>query len=241
MISLIIDAHVHIGGKPEMARPDNLVALLEKSEIDKAIVFRYVPQKPMLVGNTYIKSAVNRHPKRLIGFAWINPNDRTAVDEMKTAIVNWNFRGVKLHLEMMPSSISRIEEIFREAEKLAVPICIHLGEDFDFLNDLCRKYRLNVIVAHLGTGVYNLDPKRLGKAIELSQKNDNVYLESSGNTFFFIERALKMLDPTKIIFGSDFPHEHPLVMLRAIKLLDLPPREKEMILGRNIAKLINES
>lgn|GEM_PF-5813865 len=61
----------------------------------------------------------------------------------------------------------------------------------------------------------------------LSGKYDNVYLETSGNTYFFIDRAVKTLGPSKVIFGSDFPHEHPLVLVRSIELLNLSPKEKK--------------
>ena len=66
---MIIDAHVHIGGPPPEAEPDEFVALIEKNDIDKAIVFRYVYGRPTLVGNQLIRSAVEKYPERLIGFA----------------------------------------------------------------------------------------------------------------------------------------------------------------------------
>jgi len=235
---LIIDSHVHIGGPPPEAEPEKFVALLKKSNIDRAIAFRYVYGKPTLIGNQFIRSAVNRYPHRLIGFAWIAPNDETARSEMRTAILEWQFKGIKLHMELAPTSINRLGGVFREAEELSVPICIHVGEDFKFLDVFCREYDVNVIVAHLGTGVYNLDPKRLEKALELSEKHDNVYVETSGNTFFFIEQAVKRLAPSKILFRSDFPHEHPLVMVKAIELLELSKKDRNLILGENISILI---
>jgi len=181
---------------------------------------------------------VEKNPERLLGFTWIDPNDQGAANEVRTAILKWKFKGIKLHMQITPSPISKLREVFQEAEKLSVPIVIHLAEGFDFLNDLSREYSVNVIVAHLGTGVYNLDPKRLEKALALSGNNENIYLETSGNTFFFVEHAVKRLGPSKIIFGSDFPHEHPLVVARAIDLLDLSSRDKDLILGRNISGLI---
>ena len=35
----------------------------------------------------------------------------------------------------------------------------------------------------------------------------------------------------KIIFDSDFPHEHPLVQVKGIDLLDLSPQDKNLILA----------
>ena len=235
---MIIDSHVHIGRPPPEADPDKFVELLKKSNIDRAIAFRYVYGKPTLIGNQLIRSAVSRYPDSLIGFAWIAPNDETAISEIRTTISCWQFKGIKLHMEIAPTSINRLGEVFREAEKSSVPICIHVGEDFKLLDDLCGKYDVDVIMAHLGTGVYNLDPKRLEGALELSEKHDNVYMETSGNTFFFIEQAVKRLAPSKILFGSDFPHEHPLVMVKSIELLELSKKDRNLILGENISRLI---
>ena len=236
---MIIDAHVHVGRPPKEAEPDKFVSLLKKRNIEKAIVFRYVYGKPTMIGNELIRSAVNKYPDQLIGFTWIIPTDENAISEIRTTILNWQFKGIKLHMELAPTSIRKLRKVFKEAEELSVPICIHVGEDFNSIDDLCKEYDVDVIIAHLGTGVYILDPKRLEKAVTLSEKYDNVYVETSGNTFFFIEYAVKRVSPSKVIFGSDFPHERPLVIIRAIELLELSEKDKNLILGENIRRLIN--
>jgi len=234
---LIIDSHVHIGGPPPEAEPNNFTKLMKKSNMDKAIIFRYFHNELTLAGNRFIRSVVEQYPKQYIGFAWINPNDKTAAKEIETAVSEWNLKGIKLHLEMHPSPIANLKEIFSEAEKLSIPICIHLGEDSNQIDVLCREYHVNVIIAHLGTGVYSLDIERLKKALALA-KHSNVYLETSGNTYPFVDYAAKALGPLKIIFGSDFPHEHPLVSAAAVQLLELSTRDKELILRENIRRIL---
>ena len=39
---MIIDAHVHVGGPPPEAEPENFVKLIYKSRIDKSIICRYI-------------------------------------------------------------------------------------------------------------------------------------------------------------------------------------------------------
>jgi predicted TIM-barrel fold metal-dependent hydrolase len=75
--------------------------------------------------------------------------------------------------------------------------------------------------------------------VELAQKHERIYLETSGNTYFFIEYAVRKLGSHKVIFGSDFPHEHPLVQVRAIELLNLPQSDKDLILAGNILELLS--
>jgi len=235
---MIIDAHVHVGGPPPEAEPENFVKLMDKSSIDKSIICRHIPGKPTLVGNELIYSALRKYPDRFIGFVWINPNDVTAVEEIEKAVNEWGFRGIKLHLETMFASEDKLNRIFNAAETLNVPIYIHVGEHFSAVENLSEKFEVEIILGHLGVGVYNLDPVRLKTATTLAKKQKNIYLETSGNTYFFIEYALKNLGPAKLIFGSDFPHEHPLVLMNTINILQLNNREKHQILGENIKKIV---
>jgi hypothetical protein len=234
---LIIDSHVHVGGPPDEAEPDKFVQLMEKSKIDKAVIFRYLYNQPTSASNKFIQRVAEKYPNHFIGFAWINPNEKNAAKEVRTAVNEWNLRGLKLHLEMHPSSIPKLREIFAEAENLSIPICVHLGEDFSCIEKLSQEYTVPVIVAHLGTGVYRLEIERLKKAIDLA-KRENVYLETSGNTYPFVNYAVDSLGASKVILGSDFPHEHPLVSVQIVQLLDLSAYDKEAILGLNIRKIL---
>jgi predicted TIM-barrel fold metal-dependent hydrolase len=234
---LIIDSHVHVGGPPATAEPDKFVQLMEKSKIDKAIIFRYFYNQPTSASNKFIQSVVEKYLKHYIGFAWINPNEKSAVEEVRTAVKEWRLKGLKLHLEMNPSPISKLREIFKEAESLSIPICVHLGEDFGCIDTLSKEFNVQIIIAHLGTGVYRLNIKRLKQAIELA-KHANVFLETSGNTYPFVDYAVKCLGASKVILGSDFPHEHPLVSVKIVQLLELSAYNKKLILGQNIKKIL---
>lgn len=234
---MIIDAHVHIGGPPSEAEPDKFVKLMQKSKIDKAIIFRYLYNQTTSASNEFIHSVLEKYPKQYIGFAWINPNEKTAVEEVRTAVKERQLKGLKLHLEMNPSPITKLREVFKEAESFSIPICIHLGEDFGCVDILSQEFNIQIIVAHLGTGVYRLDIERLKKAIELA-KHDNVFLETSGNTYPFVDYVVKCIGAPKVILGSDFPHEHPLVAVRIVQLLELSAHDKALILGLNIQKIL---
>ena len=234
---MIIDSHVHVGVPPREAEPKNFLKLMKSSKINKAIIFRYFYDKPTVFSNQYISSVVEQFPNNYLGFAWINPNEKTVTKELIESVTKWNLKGVKLHLEMHPTPLEKLRKIFNIAEQYTIPICIHLGNDFDQIELLTQEYDLKVIIAHLGTGVYCLDINRLKKAIELA-KNKNVFLETSGNTYPLVDYALKALNPTKLIMGSDFPHEHPLVSVKIIELLNISDKNKDLILQKNISKIL---
>ena len=234
---MIVDSHVHIGGPPKESEPKNFAKLMKASKINKAIIFRYFYDKPTVFSNQYISSVVEQFPDQFLGFAWVNPNEKTASKELEEGITKWNSKGVKLHLEMHPTPIKKLKKIFNIAEKHTIPICIHLGNDFNQIELLTQEYDVKVIIAHLGTGVYCLDINRLKKAIELA-KDKNVFLETSGNTYPLVDYAVKALNPTKLIMGSDFPHEHPLISVKIIELLNISNKNKDLILQKNISKIL---
>jgi len=237
---LIIDSHVHVGGPPQSAEPDKFAKLMDTNKIDRAVIFRYFYNEPTAVSNKYIQSVVEKYPTHYVGFAWINPNEATAAKELRAAVTEWRLKGVKLHLEMHPAPVVKLREVFAEAERLSIPICIHLAEDFACIDTLSQEFTVNIIIAHLGTGVYRLEIERLRKAIDLA-KHENVYLETSGNTYPFVDYAVRSLDASKIIFGSDFPHEHPLVSAKIVQLLELSTHDKNLILRQNIQKVLKDS
>ena len=234
---MIIDSHVHIGGPPKEAEPKNFTQLMKKSKITKAIIFRLFYDKPTKASNKYTSSVSKQYPDLFIGFAWVNPNDKTSPKELEKSILDWKLKGVKLHLEMHQTPLENLREIFNITEKYKIPVIIHLGDDFDQVKTLSKEYKTKIIIAHLGTGVYNLDINRLNKAIMLAN-NKNVFLETSGNTYPLVDYALRKLDSKKIILGSDFPHEHPLISAKIIDLLDISDKEKNQILHKNITKIL---
>lgn len=235
---LIIDSHVHAGGPPEIAEPDKFVKLMDKFGIDNAVIFRWFYNEPSLKANKFILNVARKFPNHYTGFAWIDPSQKNAADELQTAIIKWKLKGVKLHLEMHQATIDQLRESFSRIESLEIPVIVHLGADFSFIKALCNEYKVPIIIAHLGTGVYRLDIERLKKAIEIAQKS-NVFLETSGNTFPFVDYAVKAIGAEKIILGSDFPHEHPMVCIKMVELLELSENKKDLILGLNAKNILD--
>ncbi len=235
---MIIEAHVHVGKTIADAEPENFVRLMDECRIDKALIFRYFQDKPTLEANKYVASIVNQFPDHFIGFAWINPNEKTATGELRYAISELRLRGAKLHLEINPASLSQLRKVFKEAQALEIPLIIHLGADFDNIDVLSKEFNVNIMIAHLGTGVFHLSKTRLEKAVLLADKHANIFLETSGNTYPFVKHAVESLGAGKLIFGSDFPHEHPLVSAKIVQLLEISTRQKEQILEENVRNIV---
>src|ERR1700722_457413 len=96
--------------------------------VDKSIVLafksRYLRAE---VPNRYVADYVNRFPTKLIGFAGIDPTERSALDELRACREGLQLRGVTLspaNQDFHPTD-SRAMRIYAEAEKLGMPLLIH--------------------------------------------------------------------------------------------------------------------
>jgi hypothetical protein len=67
----------------------------------------------------------------------------------------------------------------------------------------------------------------------------NVYTDTSGvRRFDYLVEAVKRGSARKILFGSDGPWLHPALELQKVRLLGLPPRQEELVLGNNLIRLL---
>jgi predicted TIM-barrel fold metal-dependent hydrolase len=81
----------------------------------------------------------------------------------------------------------------------------------------------------------------LRDAIVVARLSKNVFLESAGNTSAAEIRAgIKGAGADKVVYGSDLPYVSPEVVIQRIQLMeDVSDRDKEAILGDNMARLHN--
>src|SRR5207253_9920611 len=98
---------------------------LQCSSVDKSIVLgfksRYLKAE---IPNRYVSDYVRRSPEKLIGFAGIDPTERGAVEELRTAKNELRLRGITFspaNQDFHPTD-SRAMKIYAEAEKLGMPV-----------------------------------------------------------------------------------------------------------------------
>lgn len=93
-----------------------------------------------------------------------------------------------------------------------------------------------VILAHMGGSVN----KVIKKAIELSKRFDNIYLDTSGITNpIIIEYTVKNFDENRILFGSDIPWCSFDSMLFNVLDADITKTQKQKILSDNFTGFIS--
>lgn len=200
------------------ADPDHHWA--QSSSVDKSIVLgfksRYLGAE---IPNRFVADYVNRFPQKLIGFAGIDPTEKSAVFELKLAKSDLRLRGLTLspaNQDFHPCD-SRAMDLYAEAERLGMPILIHGGSQLTeqskmeyarpyLFDEVARTFpKLRLVIAQLGQ-------PWVDEAICMLGKHQNVYADVSGmlgrswQAYNALVAAYQYGVIEKLLFGSDFPY-----------------------------------
>lgn len=249
---MIIDCDVHITPTGEGIMTDELISRMDRYGVDKALVWLQPPyMRETAPLNEYVYSACKAHPDRLLGFGWVDPHlgiDR-AVDDIKRCIEEYGFYGVKLNGAQNNFPIDDPQlamPLIDEIAKYNVPIAFHCGAD-SFENThpfrvakIAKRYpEMKVLMVHMGgAGV----PSLASSAIEFASECPNITMIGSAVQYRSILKAVKTLGADRICFGSDTPFAYMRVELAAWRALldgEVTDKEREMLLGGNIAKILD--
>ena len=193
---------------------------MQSSVVDKSIVLGFKSKYLRAeIPNLYISQYVNRFPQKLIGFAGIDPTERSALDELRAARSDLQLRGVTLspaNQDFHPTD-TRAMRLYAEAQKLGMPILLHpvaqctqqskLEYARPYLYDeVAREFpTLRIIFAQLGHPWVDETICMLGKHV-------NVYADISGllsrhwQAYNALVAAYQSQVIDKLLFGSDFPY-----------------------------------
>ena len=243
-VRMIVDCHTHVwervdqlgraaeGGLPPRlpgvrpkpvpaADPDEHYARL--GDVDKTIVLgfqsRYLEAD---VPNDLVAGYVERDPKRLIGFAGIDPTAESAVDDLRVARHDLKLLGLTVSpagQDFHPADTDAMD-VYAEAEKLGMPILFHPGGPMagrgklaygrpHLLDEVARSFPdLRIVVAQLGR-------PWVDEAVALLSKHPHVYADVSalvGRPWMAYNALVQVYEAGvigKLLFGSDFPFHDP--------------------------------
>jgi uncharacterized protein len=216
-------ARIPTSGKPQWrlipaADPDHHWA--QSSVVDKVFVLgfksKYLHAE---IPNAYVAEYCNRFPQKLIGFAGIDPTERSALDELRAARAHLQLRGITLspaNQDFHPSD-SRAMRLYAEAERLNMPMLVHPAGQFTELSKLefARPYLLDEVARSfpkLRIVLSQMGQPWLEETICLLRKHPNVFADVSGlisrpwQAYNALVAAYESQVIEKILFGSDFPY-----------------------------------
>ena len=251
---MIIDADVHISPFPEGGNSiytDELLRRMDRSGVDKALTWLQPPyMRELDASNEYVYQSMKQHPDRILGFGWVDPHfgiEKTK-DAVKKCIYDYGFYGVKLngaqnsfYIDDPDMSMPIIEEIAKTGKSLA----LHVGADavehthpFRVAKIAKQFPELQILAVHMGGVAFH---DLCNAAIEFAQECPNLTLIGSGVRATRILKAIKVLGPTRVCFGSDTPFalmHVELAMYNALLDGEVSAKEKRDIMGGNMARLL---
>jgi len=235
----VIDAHAHLGQFGGWANVsvtvEEMIADMDTFNISKTVVF--------MIPNEIVREAVKRFPDRLIGFVWVNPYDgEKAVDEVKRAVNDWGFRGIKLHplIHAFIPSDSIVLPIMRLAREYKLPVLFHTGHPpFSLpwqIGEVAEMFpEVPIIMGHMGHG----HGCYIQGTIMTAKKYPNLYLETSGMPMHTkIKEAFEQVGSERVMYGSDVPFHHHSVEMQRVRVSGLNEKDLNKVFYENAAALL---
>jgi len=202
--------------------------------------------------NRAIYEGAKLHPDRIIPFAGVNPRLGLdlAKDELQRCIESYGVRGIKLngardgyYIDDPQLSLPLIDRI----AEAGLVLSLHVGaNDFERTHPYRvakisqRHPELPIMIVHMGGAAH---PDLHDAVIDLAASHPSWYLVDSETDYRKELKALQVLGPSHVCYGSDTPF-CPMRYewaLRQVVLADLEPVERALVLGGNIARLLGIS
>lgn len=241
---MIIDAYNNIwqaGGNSdyltsESYTPDVLITHLDDAGVDMAVGCSL----GQMIDNDFIAETVRTHPDRFIGFGQVNPRHPDAVETVLRCGAELGLRGLKLHPQLHGYHFADhglLDPIFAAAAEVGLTILVNALDD-----PFCAPLSIEeiskghpdvpLLIAHMGT-VWNVV-----EAMLVAERNEHIYLETSGTQFIEVKMAYDRVGPAKIVMGSDWPGS--LFVLERAKIAHAIPdaADRALVEGDNLARLL---
>lgn len=236
---MVIDCHVHLS-KFREDPVGNTLRMMEECGVDKAIVF---PGTEIVPDNEWMNDAIKEHRDVFYPFAWINPilDPKKAVDELCHLVEDYGFKGMKLHPLFHSFYPNRpyVHALVEKCIGYKIPILVHSGHA-----PYSTPHQITELIAEYPEGTFIMDHMGLqvgwvDDAILEAQKYPNIILGTTAMPFHEkIRYAVESVGEDRVIFGSDALSLHMLPEIVKIKCAGLTPRQYDLVLGGNTARLL---
>jgi predicted TIM-barrel fold metal-dependent hydrolase len=202
--------------------------------VDKSIVLGFKSKYLRAeIPNRFVADYVSRDPEKLIGFAGIDPTERSAIADLRLAKNELRLRGVTIspaNQDFHPTD-TRAMNLFAEAEQLGMPVLVHPVGQFTeqsklefarpyLLDEVARTFpRLRIVIAQLGQ-------PWIDETVVLLGKHSNVFADVSGllgrpwQAYNALVNAHQYGVMDKLLFGSDFPYTSASECIEALYSLN---------------------
>lgn len=242
---MIIDDLMHIDhwrwqddtGEYTDGQEKKVIEMMDDAEVDKAIaVATWMDSRR---SNDIIETVTKRYPDRFIPFGHVRSTDLYWPAELERVSRELGWKGLKIHQGEFPQPlVEPLLIMLKKVREVGIGVVIFHCEKFDVAERIATEFpQITFIFPHLGCFK---DRARLPAYCQLARERKNVYLDTSAmQNEEMIGEAIALAGAANITWGSDGCVHRPLVELAKIKVQKLPKVDEEMILGGNIARILN--
>jgi uncharacterized protein len=238
---MIIDCHLHLSGH---SVPADYLRDAERYGVDCVSglgKWNYEPpHEDCVETNRDVLHEMKRYPWLVLGFCYVNPRHREAVDELRWCIEH-GMVGLKLWTGTFCDEPC-VYPVIEAAIELELPVMIHTfhkvvspiryeSKPMNVVN-LARRYpEAKLIMAHWG-GEWR-------SGVRAAEICPSITIDTSGSILEteMTETGVARLGPERLVFGSD--NSDLLAMLSKVYDARISDRAKQMILGENMARLLS--
>ncbi len=242
---MIFDAHTHWDFQHK--RNEEGIKYVQSLGVGKIIAFgpgfgpnSHDSRQP----NADLADFAGNYPGFMYPVATVSPAMGTeAVENLRWSVTEKHMVGLKLAPGPQAFRLagSDASAVFEEAQSLDIPVFVCASTAPHSTPSSAAMVagnfpRLKLVLTHAGSANYWAD------AIRAAKRCDNITLLSCGNPLAGMRKMVKEIGAERVIFGSDFPCAYPYAIkyeLDKVNSLDISEAERERILCKNIAELIN--
>ncbi len=238
---MINDFHVHMGksSKGGSYSLKDLIVSMDRFDIERSglSILNGVLTSEL---NDRVLAAVKECPDRIVGFAYINPREAGAVNEVRRCLDSGYFRGVKFHSwkhGYFPDNNTALDGIIDAITPYDVPILCHTGTaplalPQQWATIAARHPDATFVFAHIGYLDFGYG------CVECVKPLSNVYVDTAGQVEIqVIEKALEELGPDRILFATDWPYKYPGSEIVKFEPYGLSAQDRQKIFYENAKKL----
>ncbi len=238
---MIIDSHTHVDQVGWYDPPETIIRLMDEAGIDKSIIMTYRDAPDSEGALEYIAQAVHKYPRRLIGYARINPRRGAVAHRLfRTAMEEQGFKGLKLHPVgnlCHPGGPDTLA-LIRLAASYRAPVLFHCGDEELTLPlqiaqaaEACPE--ATIILGHCGGYFHTQD------AIRVAERHANIVLETSAMPYpRAIKEAVERVGAARVLYASDGPGCDPTIEVHKVRLAGLTAEQEEALFYKNITRIL---
>lgn len=245
----VLDFHVRLAPRPGAG--ERLVSTLDECGLERAVVcaggtIDLDRLSRQLIEGGHVESDADNDAVlatcvgtdgRLVPFFFANPHRPAEAYRSRAA----EFRGLEVSpavhgVSLTDPRVAELVGVAAEFDHSVYTVCLDRpGAGVADLVGLARGFRqVNFVLGHSGIG--NID----FYALTLIRDEPNILLETSGGYTCVAEAAVNRLGAERVVFGSEYPLQHPSVELAKFQALRLPPEQWQQVAWDNAHRLLGE-